>query len=145
MKLYTHPFSSCCQKALIALYENDTLFEFRLLEGEAVFAEQTALWPVGKFRPCRTATSRSSRRRPSSSIWPYVIPACATDAPRPRQGARGADDAGCSTTMSRRRSSSWWPTPCGQREKRDAYGVADEKRMLDTAYAWLDERLAGRD
>ena len=25
MKLYAHPFSSYCQKALIALYENDTL------------------------------------------------------------------------------------------------------------------------
>ena len=31
MKLYAHPFSSYCQKALIALYENDTAFEFRML------------------------------------------------------------------------------------------------------------------
>lgn len=49
MKLYAHPFLSYCQKALIALYENDTPFEFRLLEGEAVFAELIALWPVRKF------------------------------------------------------------------------------------------------
>ena len=27
---------------------------------------------------------------------------------------------------------------------RDAYGVAEARRMLDTAYAWLDERMAGR-
>ena len=33
MKLYAHPFSSYCQKSLIALYENDTPFAFRLLEG----------------------------------------------------------------------------------------------------------------
>ena len=31
MKLYAHAFSSYCQKVLIALYENDTPFEFRML------------------------------------------------------------------------------------------------------------------
>src|SRR5438128_290244 len=31
MKLYAHPFSSYCQKVLIALYENATPFELRLL------------------------------------------------------------------------------------------------------------------
>ena len=49
MKLYAHPFSSYCQKSLIALYENDTPFAFRLLEGEGAFAELTALWPIRKF------------------------------------------------------------------------------------------------
>jgi len=29
--LHAHPFSSYCQKVLIALYENDTPFEFRML------------------------------------------------------------------------------------------------------------------
>ncbi|MGH7018676.1 MAG: glutathione S-transferase family protein, partial [Brevundimonas sp.] len=28
---------------------------------------------------------------------------------------------------------------------RDPYGVAEAKRMLETTYAWLDERLAGRE
>jgi glutathione S-transferase len=31
MKLYAHPFSAYCQKALTALYENGTSFEFALL------------------------------------------------------------------------------------------------------------------
>ena len=31
--LDTHPFSSYCQKVLIALYENDTPFDWRLLSG----------------------------------------------------------------------------------------------------------------
>ena len=31
LKLYAHPFSSYCQKVLIALYENATAFEMRLL------------------------------------------------------------------------------------------------------------------
>jgi glutathione S-transferase len=29
LKLYAHPFSSYCQKALIALYENDVAFDCR--------------------------------------------------------------------------------------------------------------------
>ena len=32
LQLYAHPFSSYCQKVLIALYENDTPFEFRMLD-----------------------------------------------------------------------------------------------------------------
>jgi glutathione S-transferase len=30
-------------------------------------------------------------------------------------------------------------------ESRDAYGVAEARRMLDTAYAWLDQRMASRE
>ena len=32
LTLYAHPFSSYCQKVLIALYENGTTFELRLLD-----------------------------------------------------------------------------------------------------------------
>ena len=51
-ELYGHPFSSFTWKALIALYENGTAFEPKLLqnlqepEQRAVFEE---VWPVGKF------------------------------------------------------------------------------------------------
>ena len=37
--IYGHPFSSYTQKVLIALYENATPFEFRLLE-----PDQTENW-----------------------------------------------------------------------------------------------------
>ena len=43
LKLYAHPFSSYCQKALTALYENGTPFDYRLLEGEEAQAELEAL------------------------------------------------------------------------------------------------------
>jgi glutathione S-transferase len=51
MKLYAHPFSSYCQKVLIALYENETPFEFRMLapgDAEAA-AEHEALWPLKRI------------------------------------------------------------------------------------------------
>ncbi len=48
--LYAHPFSSYCQKVLIALYENDTKFTLRMLGDQQGFAELEALWPHKKFR-----------------------------------------------------------------------------------------------
>src|SRR5437867_11144222 len=51
MKLYAHAFSSYCQKVLIALYENDTPFEFRMLApgDERAAAEHEALWPLKRI------------------------------------------------------------------------------------------------
>lgn len=51
LKLYYHPLSSYCHKALIALYENDIPFEPVVVDfsDEALSAEMRALWPIGKF------------------------------------------------------------------------------------------------
>ncbi|CAM5769678.1 glutathione S-transferase [Labrys miyagiensis] len=49
LTLYAHPFSSNCQKVLIALYENDTPFEFRMLADAESMAELASLWPVRRF------------------------------------------------------------------------------------------------
>jgi glutathione S-transferase len=49
--LYYHPLASFCHKVLVALYENATAFEGRIvdLSDEASSAELRALWPMGKF------------------------------------------------------------------------------------------------
>src|SRR5207244_1275885 len=48
--LYAHPFSSYSQKVLVALYENATPFEWRVLDGSpAVTQESTALWPLARL------------------------------------------------------------------------------------------------
>ena len=50
LALYGHPFSSYTQKVLIALYENDTAFEFRNLEGNPGHsAEWLRRWPLRRF------------------------------------------------------------------------------------------------
>ena len=51
MILYFHPFSSYCQKVLMALYEADLPFEPRSVNlGSEEEREMLArLWPVGKF------------------------------------------------------------------------------------------------
>lgn len=49
-KLYLHPLSSYCQKAVTAFYEKAIAFEPRILDGsDPVASEFSALWPVGRF------------------------------------------------------------------------------------------------
>ncbi len=51
LRLFFHPLSSFCQKALVGLYENDTPFEHVLtnLGDAASRAKLLAVWPIGKF------------------------------------------------------------------------------------------------
>lgn len=49
LTLYAHPFSSYCQKVLMALWENDTPFTYVHMEDAGAGAALKALWPIGKF------------------------------------------------------------------------------------------------
>jgi glutathione S-transferase len=50
IEIYLHPLSSYCQKVKTALYENDTPFVTKMLDGsEPAASEFAALWPVGRF------------------------------------------------------------------------------------------------
>jgi glutathione S-transferase len=49
LTLYSHPFSSYCQKVLVALYENDVAFEYQTLEDPTAMAELKARWPFARF------------------------------------------------------------------------------------------------
>lgn len=47
--LCAHPFSSCCQKVLVALHQNDVPFEYRSLEDPSAMAELKRRWPFARF------------------------------------------------------------------------------------------------
>ena len=49
LTLYAHPFSSYCQKVLVALYENELPFEYQTLEDPAAMAELKTRWPFARF------------------------------------------------------------------------------------------------
>jgi len=51
LELYGHPFSSYCQKVLIALYEKDVAFAFRILgAGDTKAGEELeTLWPLKRI------------------------------------------------------------------------------------------------
>ncbi|WP_133498656.1 glutathione S-transferase family protein [Cognatilysobacter terrigena] len=46
---YGHPFSSYCQKVLIALYENALPFDYRVVSDPDVAGEWIALWPMKRM------------------------------------------------------------------------------------------------
>ncbi|MEK8082514.1 glutathione S-transferase family protein [Pseudomonas sp. XK-1] len=147
LKLYAHPFSSYCQKVLIALYENATAFEMRLLapDDPQAAAELAALWPLKRF-PLLLDNQRSVLE--SSIIIEYLdlyhpgtlrlIP----EDPRAALEVRTMDrffDNYISTPMQkivfdRIRTA----------DTRDPQGVSDARQMLDSAYRWLDTTLMGR-
>ncbi|MEO7026217.1 MAG: glutathione S-transferase family protein [Caulobacteraceae bacterium] len=147
LKLYAHPFSSYCQKALIALYENATRFQLMLLDGgEPVATEFARLWPIKRF-PLLTDGDRVV---PEASV---IIEYLALHHPGPVTLIPADAGAAIEARMLDRFFDNYVMTPQGKivanalREpgERDARGVADARAMLDTAYAVLDRWMAGRE
>ena len=148
LELFAHPFSSYCQKALIAFYENDIPFTFRMLspdepENNERFAN---LWPIKRF-PVLVEDDRTILE--SSIIIEYLQ----IHHPGPVKLIPEEADAALEARMMDRFFDNYVMTPQGKcvfdairpPEARDAQGVADAKAMLETAYAWLDDRMAGRE
>ena len=73
LTLHMHPLSSYCWKVLIALYENDTPFEARLLDlsDPAVVAAFKALWPTAKM-PLLRDEARDRTVPETSTIIEYL-------------------------------------------------------------------------
>ncbi len=147
LQLFAHPFSSYCQKVLIALYENDLPFELRLLspEEEATGAEFQRLSPTGKM-PLLLDGNRPVIE--SSIIIEYLQQHHAG----PVRLIPEAVEAALEVRMLDRSFDLYVMTPVqkavGNRlrpeERRDAFGVEEAHALLERTYAWLNERLAGR-
>jgi glutathione S-transferase len=146
LTLYAHPFSSYCQKVLIALYENGTPFTFRMLGEEAADAEHAALWPLRRMPVLvdagRTVMEASIIVEHLGLHHPGPVRLIPEDA-RAALDVRLMDrvfDNYVMTPMQRIVADELRPA-----EARDPYGVAEARRLLDTAYAWLDDALRGRE
>lgn len=143
LKLYAHPLSSYCQKAEMALYENDTPFEFTMLDwSEPVASEFAALWPIGKF-PILTDGERLITE--ASIIIEYLD----VHYPGPTRFLPDDPDAAVEVRMWDRFFDNYLETPF-QRIVAIALGRdgGDEnvfRGQLDTAYAVLDAHLTGRE
>ena len=147
LKLYAHPFSSYCQKVLIALYENATPFELCTLDPdhpEAV-AEHAALWPIKRMPLLLDAGLPVVE----ASI---IIEHLALNHPGPVRLLPTDPQAALEVRLMDRFFDNYVMTPMQKLvfdairppDGCDACGVDDARALLDTAYAWLDERLAGR-
>ena len=148
LQLFGHPFSSYTWKALIALYENETAFDFRVLgpdqpENSADFAR---LWPVRKFPLLADGDTVVME---SSAIVEYLqlhhpgpvrlIP----DDPELAFEVRKFDRIFDHSVMDAAQpvvNDALKPP-----ERRDPKDVAEAKERTARIYPWLDAHLAGRE
>jgi glutathione S-transferase len=148
LTLYAHPFSSYCQKVLVALYENNVPFAWQLLDqGHPQALEAwAALWPLQRMPVLvdagRTVVEASIIIEHLGLYHPGPVRLLPADA-RAALEVRGMDrffDNYISTPQQKIVADS-----LRQPAERDARGVADARRMLDTAYAWLDRTMVNRE
>ena len=144
LTLYAHPLSSYCQKVLIALYEHDVPFEFKLLspekpENEAAFAK---LWPM-KLMPILLDGDRVLRE--SSIIIEHIDLHYAKGArlipadPKAALDVRFFDRVFDNLVMTPQQKVVFdFLRPDGAK---DAYGVVQAREKLDLAYGWLESTL----
>jgi glutathione S-transferase len=139
LQLFGHPFSSYTWKALIALYETQTPFEFRVLEAAHPEngAALAAHWPVGKF-PVLADGDRTIVE--SSTIIEYVAPSLIPADRDAAIEARMLDRVFDNHVMNVMQTVVFAALTKGDvNAARATAGVA-----LDKVYGWLDTRLAGR-
>jgi glutathione S-transferase len=148
LELYAHPFSSYCQKVLIALYENEIPFNYVMLspENPSALEELEARWPMNRF-PMLIDDGRSVHEATIiieylHSMYPgpvRLIPEDARLAVEVRFMDRFFDNYVSTPQQTVVFNALRKP------EERDAKGVRDARKMLENAYGWLDKHMAGRE
>ena len=146
LELYFHPFASFCQKALVALYENDTPFTPHVIDlgNQASRAELLALWPIGRFPVLRDAAR--DRTIPESTMiieylahhYPGRTPLVPADAERAWE-ARMHDrffDLYVNVPMQKIVTDRIRPPG-----RHDPHGVDEARTLLGTAYGMIDRAM----
>jgi glutathione S-transferase len=148
IELFAHPFSSYCQKAIAAFYETGAPFALRTIEpgGGPVIDELRRLWPIGKFPVLREGERVVFE---ATSIVEYLD----VHHPGPARLIPADPDAAIEVRMMDRFFDNYVATPQQKlvfdlirpAEERNPADVREARTLLDKAYAWLDERMAGRE
>jgi glutathione S-transferase len=147
LKLYFHPLSSFCHKALIALYENDTPFEPHIVDlgDEKSRAAFNRIWPIGKFPVLRDEAK--DRTIPESTM---IIEYLAQQYPGRTQLVPADPDLALQTRMRDRFLDLYVNVPMQKivtdrlrpPGRNDPHGVDEAKLLLQTACRLLDEEMA---
>jgi glutathione S-transferase len=149
LKLYYHPLSSFCHKALIALYEGQTPFEpvFVDLSDEKSSAGLRSLWPIAKF-PVLRDEARNCTVAESTVIIEYLD----TYYPGPTRLVPVDPDLAWQTRMRDRFYDLYVHLPLqkivGDRLRpagaSDPFGVEEARATLRRVYGIIDQEMAGR-
>jgi glutathione S-transferase len=146
LKLYFHPLSSFCQKALIALYETGTPFEPHILDllDESVRAGFKKLWPIGKMPVLRDEAA--DRTIPESTI---IIEYLAQHYPGGTELVPRDADLAWQTRLRDRFYDLYVSEPMQKvvfdrlrpEGMRDPHGVEMAKALLTTAYGIIEQEI----
>lgn len=147
LALYGHPFSSYTQKVLIALYENDMPFEFRLLGPDTPqhAADWLRLWPLRKFPVLLDGQRRVAETSIVIEYLQLTHPGpvrLLPDDPLAALEVRFLDRCFDLHLMSPVQHAVGGALSGDASKRQDALAHAVEK--LELAYAWLEGELAGR-
>ncbi len=142
---YAHPFSSYCQKVLIALYENGVDFDYRNLEEGNAGQELAALWPLKRF-PILVDNGRTIGE--TSTIIEHLQ----IHHPGPVRLLPEDPDAAIEVRVLDRVFDNYvmnamQPLVSNMlrpEAHRDPYLEPEVHRALDKSYAWLDTHMATR-
>jgi glutathione S-transferase len=147
LSLYYHPFSSFCQKVLVALYERDVPFEGVVVDlgDPAQRAALEALWPMAKF-PVLRDEARGVTVPEASLIVGYLDRVH----PGPPPLVPADPDAALETHVWDRFFDLYVEDPLQKTVKdcfrpeggKDPVGVEEAKAQLAKAYGILDSKLA---
>ena len=144
IELYGHPFAAFAWKALIAAYERDVPYVLRVPDPARpdVVARLAELSPTGQMPAlvdgANAATGSNAVIAYLDRIGdaPPLIPAGRAAALRARELADIFDDY---VAIPMQRVVADALRPAGSR---DPFGVAEARKGLERAYAWLDRRIA---
>ena len=148
LTLHYHPFSSFCQKVLVALYERDVPFVKAVVDlgDPAQKAALERLWPMGKF-PVLSDEARGATVPESSLIVEYLDRAH----PGPPPLVPADPDAALRARLWDRFFDHYVELPLQKvvgdalrpEGARDPHGVAEAEALLVRAYDHLEDRLGG--
>jgi glutathione S-transferase len=147
LQLFGHPFSSYTMKALIALYENETSFDFRILDPDHPenAAELARRWPIARFPLLvdggTTVFETSAIVEHLTAFHAGPVPLIPADA-KAAVPVRMLDRVFDSHVMGPMQAIAF--DARRPEEARDPYGVTQARTALNTIYAWLDRALVGR-
>jgi len=149
LALYGHPLSSFVQKALVALYENDTPFEFRMVDlgDPSGSAEFKSLWPIAKMPVLRDEARE--RTVPETSI---IIEYLDQHYPGRTRFIPVDPDAARQMRLRDRFFDLYVQQPMQKvitdrlrpEGSHDTFGVEEARAMLATALGLIDQEMAGR-
>jgi len=147
LTLYFHPLSSFCQKALVALYENDIPFTPNIVNlfDEASATAFKKIWPIGRFPVLRD--DARDRTVPESSI---IIEYLAQHYPGTTQLIPADEDAARQMRLRDRFFDLYVNVPLGKvvtdrlrpPGRSDPHGVEEAKALLRISLGMIEQDMA---